>query len=98
MIRARADQLLSERDNQPNSEGVNDARTAPRRSHSSSFDQRRRSRNVANGDRDGFLLAYEDHEPLTAGDAGVEEISLQHVRTGMITAGYSEPWLLWIVA
>ena len=96
MIRARADQLLSERDNQPNSEGVNDARPAPK-----PFVELRPaspSRNVTNGDRDGFLLAYEDHEPLTAGDAGVAEISLQHVRTGMITAGYSEPWLLWIVA
>ena len=96
MIRTRADQLLSERDNQPNSEGVNDARAAAK-----PFVELRpasQSRNVANGDRDGFLLAYEDHEPLTAGDAGVEEISSPHVRTGMITAGFSEPWLLWIVA
>src|ERR1700730_8617621 len=35
-------------------------------------------RNVANRNRDGFLLADEDHEPLAASDAGVEEISLQH--------------------
>ena len=35
-------------------------------------------RNVANCDRDGLLLADQDHEPLAAGNAGVEEISLQH--------------------
>jgi hypothetical protein len=67
MIRARADQLLSERDNQPNSEDVNDARAAPK-----PFVELRPaapSRNVANGYHDGFLLAYEDQEPLTAGDA-----------------------------
>ena len=34
--------------------------------------------NVANRDRDRLLLADEDHEPLAAGDAGVEEVSLQH--------------------
>jgi hypothetical protein len=60
------------------------------------------ARNVANCDRDGLLLADKDHERLTAGDAGVEEISLEHGivlgQDGMITAGYSEPWLLWMVA
>jgi hypothetical protein len=36
------------------------------------------ARNVANCDRDGLLLADKDHQPLAAGDAGVEEVSLQH--------------------
>ena len=36
------------------------------------------ARNVANRDRDGLLLADENHEPLAASDASVEEISLQH--------------------
>src|ERR1700734_462806 len=35
-------------------------------------------RNVANRNRDGLLLAHKDHEPLAAGNASVEEISLQH--------------------
>jgi hypothetical protein len=30
------------------------------------------------GDRDGLLLADENHQPLAARDAGIEEISLQH--------------------
>src|ERR1700722_5916354 len=37
-----------------------------------------RPRNVTNRNRDGLLLADQDHEPLAAGNAGVEEISLQH--------------------
>src|SRR5208282_4247143 len=36
------------------------------------------ARNIANGDRNGLLLADENHEPLAAGEAGVEQISLQH--------------------
>jgi hypothetical protein len=36
------------------------------------------ARYVANGDGDGLLLADENHEPLAGGEAGVEEISLQH--------------------
>jgi hypothetical protein len=36
------------------------------------------ARNIANGDRYGLLLADENHEPLAACDAGVEQISLQH--------------------
>jgi hypothetical protein len=36
------------------------------------------SRNVANRDRDGLLQADEDHEPLAARDASLEEVSLQH--------------------
>jgi hypothetical protein len=35
-------------------------------------------RNVANRNRDGPLLADQDHEPLAAGNASVEEVSLQH--------------------
>ena len=35
-------------------------------------------RNVANRDRDGLLLADENHKPLATRHAGVEEISLQH--------------------
>ena len=36
------------------------------------------ARNVVNRDSDGLLLAHKDHEPLAAGNASVEEISLQH--------------------
>src|SRR5208282_1327560 len=36
------------------------------------------ARNIANGDRDGLLLADENHELLATGDASVEEIPLQH--------------------
>src|SRR3984885_6407273 len=36
------------------------------------------ARYVANRNCDGLLLADEDHKPLAAGDARVEEISLQH--------------------
>src|SRR5271166_6110175 len=36
------------------------------------------ARHVANCDSDGPLLADQDHEPLAAGEAWVEEISLQH--------------------
>ena len=32
----------------------------------------------ANRDGDGLLLADENHQPLAARDAGIEEISLQH--------------------
>src|ERR1700690_682173 len=35
-------------------------------------------RNVANRNRDGLLLADQDHEPLAASNAGIEEVSLQH--------------------
>ena len=33
---------------------------------------------------------------VAAGAAGIKEISLQHCV--VITAGYWEPWLLWMVA
>ena len=36
------------------------------------------ARYIANGDRDGLLLTDENQEPLATGDAGVEQISLQH--------------------
>jgi hypothetical protein len=40
--------------------------------------------------------------PTACGDAGVKLIALQHgvvlLTTGMTTAGYSEPWLLWMLA
>src|SRR5271165_4213768 len=36
------------------------------------------ARNISNGDRDGLLLADENHELLATGDAGIEEIPLQH--------------------
>src|SRR5271165_3349840 len=34
------------------------------------------ARNIANGDRNGLLLADENDEALAAGEAGVEQISL----------------------
>src|SRR4029077_12465599 len=36
------------------------------------------TRNIANRDRDGLLLADKDPEPFAAGNASVEEVSLQH--------------------
>src|SRR5271157_6025429 len=36
------------------------------------------ARYIANGDRDGLLLADENQEPLAMRNPGVEQISLQH--------------------
>jgi hypothetical protein len=33
---------------------------------------------AAHRDGDGFLLAHQNHKALTAGDAGIEQIALQH--------------------
>ena len=41
---------------------------------SHSFDQRRRP----HGDSDGLLLPNQHDKPLAAGDAGLEQITLQH--------------------
>jgi hypothetical protein len=54
-----------------------DACDALSRSHSSSFDQRRRPETLRTA-CDGLLLADKDHQPLAASNAGVEEVSLQH--------------------
>jgi hypothetical protein len=56
---------------QPAAEAIAGTRDAPMRSHSSSFDQRRRPETFANCDRDGLFLADENHQPLAASDAGV---------------------------
>jgi len=35
-------------------------------------------RHVAHGNRDGFLLADQHDEALPSGDAGIEQVALQH--------------------
>lgn len=75
MIHARAHQLLSERDHA--SAELRGRERCARRAAPKPFVELRPpspARYVANGDRDGLLLADEDHEPLAAGDAGVEEV------------------------
>src|SRR3984885_1651735 len=36
------------------------------------------ARDVTHSDSDGLLLPNQNHKPLAAGDAGVEQITLQH--------------------
>ena len=36
------------------------------------------ARDILDGDRHGLLLAEQDDEPLAAGDAGLEQVALQH--------------------
>ena len=55
-----------------------DRESAPTRSHFVELRPASPARNIANCDRDGFLLANENDKALAARDAGVEEISLQH--------------------
>jgi uncharacterized protein (UPF0335 family) len=60
------------------------------------------ARCVANRDGDRFFLADQNHQALSAGDARVEKVTLQH-RVVLCEdrddhAGYSDPWLLWMVA
>jgi hypothetical protein len=53
-------------------------------------------------DRERLALPNEHYEAFAACHAIVHEVPLQHrvvfVVSGMTTAGYSEPWLMWIVA
>src|ERR1700677_4478421 len=97
-IRSHADQLLSERDH-ASAELRGRERCARRAEAICRASTTVAGRYVANGDRDGLLLADEDHEPLAAGDAGVEEVSLQH---GIVPGhdrdhhgGVLRAWLLW---
>ena len=49
----------------------------------------------------GAAGADEDDQPPGAGDGGVEQVRCSIIQalvvSGMTTAEYSEPWLLWIV-
>ena len=53
------------------------------------------------GDRQRLPLPDENDEALAPRHARVDQVSLQHrvvlVLRGITTAGYSEPWLLWMV-
>src|SRR3984957_4385434 len=51
------------------------------------------ARNIANGDRDGLLLADDNHQSLAARDARVEQVSLQH-RVVLGQDGYDDGWIL----
>jgi hypothetical protein len=73
----------------------------PELSHSRNLDQRCPPQTLRYRDGDGFPLTHQNDKPLTASDAGIEQVTLQH--RVMLRhdrdhkSGYSEPWLLRIV-
>ena len=72
-------------------------RVVPGRSHSPSFDQRRRPDTFRTAMATAFLCPTNTTSFLPS-DASIQKVSLQHRvvlhHRGMTTAGYSEPWLL----
>jgi len=72
------------------------ARQLPDRSHSANLDQRRRP--DAYRDSDRLFLTDQDNQLFPSGDAGIQQVALQHGLVLRHNGNYdfwnSEPWLL----